>query len=91
MESSNQLPEKEMSERLQILQQLVQSPGWAYFTYTMQQSMQIMKDAGRKAEQPHQMGFNFGGAMAIEQALTWPAREIGVLRTSLQEFERSKG
>lgn len=87
MESSNQLAPDQIAERLQMLQVLLQSPGWAYFTYAMQQSIHMMKEAGKRAETPHQMGFSFGGAMATEQVLTWPMREAGLLRETLQALQ----
>lgn len=83
MESSSQLDVNRAQERLYQLQGLVETPGWALFVATFGQVIQQAKDAGRKAEGAHQMGLHFGAAFAMEQALSWPAREAGMLRDLL--------
>lgn len=84
MESSN--VKGDLESRLYALQALLESPGWAYFVQAAQQAAFASKEAGRKAEHAHQMGFNFGAAMTAEQLLAWPQREIGSLRAALQQL-----
>ena len=81
MASSN----NELEARLHFLQMLLESPGWAYFVQAAQQSAYMAKEAGRKAETAHQMGFHFGAALVAEQLLGWPQREIGSLKAALQQ------
>lgn len=82
MESSKE----KLEARLYALQTLLESPGWAYFVQAAQQTAFTSKEAGRKAEVPHQMGFHFGAALTAEQLLTWPQREMGSLKAALQQM-----
>lgn len=77
---------EELEARLQVLQMLLESPGWAYFVQAAQQTAFMSKEAGRKAEVPHQMGFHFGAALTAEQLLAWPQREMGSLKATLQQM-----
>jgi hypothetical protein len=77
---------EELEARLYALQALMESPGWAYFTQVAQQAAFISKETGRKAETSHQMGFHFGAALTAEQLLTWPQREMGSLKATLQQM-----
>lgn len=86
MESSSQLNERDAAARLQFLQGLVETPGWALFVATFQGVIQQAKDAARKSESAHQMGMHFGAAMALEQVLSWPVREASMLRGLLQMY-----
>ena len=90
MESINGFSVDEAGARMQAIQSLVQQPGWALFVAAMQTTIAVAKDAGRRAESPHQMGFNFGAALAIEQALTWPMREVVAARELLKSAAEQK-
>lgn len=76
---------EELEGRLQALYRMLESPGWAYFVQAAQQTAFMSKEAGRKADTPHQMGFHFGAALTAEQLLAWPQREIVSLKAALQQ------
>lgn len=76
---------KELEERVQAVQGLLKSRAWATMRAAFAGAVASAKAAARKAETAHQMGLHLGAALALEDVLSWPERELSQVMPLLQE------
>jgi hypothetical protein len=88
MESSSQHSMRELEGRIQQVETLLRSPGWALFVTAMAPVVAAAKGKGRSAPSAHEMGLHFGVALAIEDVLAWPSRELSNAKTLLQDLSQ---
>lgn len=101
MESSNyplipddQLrPEQQLSrlnEHAGVVQAMVATPGWAVFVQAQLQAIKMAKDQAGKVTEPHRMAMLMGAALAMEDLLDWPRRELEKARLYAKSIEIDK-
>lgn len=84
MESSSLTPQQ-IADRANQVAQFIQSPGWALLRASLMPTVAAAKGAARNAATPQQMGLHLGTALALEEVLAWPERELSMARALLQD------
>lgn len=101
MASSNfpTLPDPTLSSEQQIarlhdhasaVHQMTSTPGWAVFVQATLQAVKAAKDQAAKVPEAHRMAMLTGAALAMEELLDWPRRELEKARLYAESAELDK-
>lgn len=80
---------KETIIQINHLTQLLSSQSWAFYSEYLKSEVSRHYQDAVMADSPTLEGKNLGAHHALTQALSWPERQIDLLREHLRELEKA--